>query len=156
MMELEYVELQHASAAMVEREPAPVLVLVWFALCAVVLLAAHVSFRVGKPVSRWHHPGHMLGVHVLWGFSALPASIAAGSISAVCIFDWIFRPAPPVIPWPYLPFIVVTGFCGLWAYKEFARPTLSRTPSWLHEQMTRDPELRQIVYGKRPYPRDAA
>jgi hypothetical protein len=137
--------------AVAARDPLPISGLIWSSMGAVGLLVLHVSFRIGRPVSRWQHPGHMIGVHVLGGFAALPMVLAAGSISAICVIDWVFRPDPPVVPWPYLPFMVMAGVCCLWSFKEFGRPTLSRTPSWLHERMARDPELRQVVYGKRPF-----
>lgn len=135
----------------VESDPAPVLVVLWLTLMSALLFAVHVSFRLGRPVSRWHHPGHMRGIYVQWGYCALPLAVASGSILLMLIVGWIFKPSPPVLPWPYLPFLLVALAFGLWAYKEFERPTLSRTPSWLHERMKRDLELREMVYGKRPF-----
>ena len=133
------------------KEPFPTHVLVMCALFSMLLFMAHVSFRLGKPESRWHHPSHMLGVHVLLGFSALPGAMAFGVGMSLGLVDWIFMPEPPVIPWPYLPLLVAAILCGLWAFKEFQWPTLSRTPPWLHELMERDHELRSVVFGKRPY-----
>ena len=138
-------------SASIEREPFPILVLVGCVLFSILLFIAHLSFRLGKPEARWHHSGHMRGVHVLWGFSALPGGMAFGAGFSLGLVDWIFRPEPPVIPWPYLPFIAVAISCGIWAFKEFQRPTLSRTPPWLHELMKRDHELRAAVYGNRSY-----
>jgi hypothetical protein len=70
-------------------------------------------------------------------------------LAAIVTIDWIFRPTPPVVPLPYLPFFVVFVVCGVWSYKEFERPTLRRTPKWVREEMARDPELQAVVYGKR-------
>ena len=88
---------------------------------------------------------------MLLGFSALPGAMAFGVGMSLGLVDWIFMPEPPVIPWPYLPLLVAAILCGLWAFKEFQWPTLSRTPPWLHELMERDHELRSVVFGKRPY-----
>lgn len=108
------------------RDSYPLDVTVEFVLVSLILLVVHV-FRSGIPRSRWQHSGHMRGGQVLLGYSALPAAISCGAVAGIGIVDLIFRPARPVIPWPYLPFLVVFVVCSAWSYKEFERPTLRRT-----------------------------
>ena len=75
----------------IEREPFPTLVLVGCASFSILLFIAHLSFRLGKPDARWHHSGHMRGVHVLWGFSAFPGGMAFGAGFSLGLVDWLFR-----------------------------------------------------------------
>jgi len=41
---------------------------------------------------------------------------------------------------------------GGWAIKEFFRPTLRRTPSWLIDEMKSDERLNVMICGRRPLP----
>jgi hypothetical protein len=135
----------HSRLAESSRDPLPLDATAAFFLVSLILLVVHVLFRRCEPRSRWRHTGHMRGVQVLLGYSALPAAISCGVVASVGIVDLIFRPPAPVIPWPYLPFIVLCLIFGAWSYKEFERPTLRRTPAWVREQMEHVSELRVIV-----------
>lgn len=140
---------QNTLAAAESGEPAPLALIVMFGILSLVLLVVHILFRVGQPRSRWDHSGHMRGLQVLWGFSALPGAIGAGLLFFLMAADRVWSFSSTVFPWVGLPLILGFVACGAWSYKEFERPTLRRTPDWARVAMERDPVLRDIVLGKR-------
>lgn len=142
--------MQDATSTVGGGEPAPVILIVMFAVLSVGLLAVHTLFRAGQPRSRWRHSGHMRGVQVLLGYSALPGAMSMAFPAAFLLADRIWSFSPSAFPWVGLPFLLAFVAGGVWSYKEFERPTLRRTPEWVRAAMERDPELREIVFGKRP------
>ncbi|MFD7076614.1 hypothetical protein ACFV9G_20570 [Nocardioides sp. NPDC059952] len=141
--------VQDATSPTGSGEPAPLILIVMFALLSVWLLIVHALFRAGQPTSRWRHAGHMRGVQVLLGYSALPGSMSMTFPVAFMMADRIWSFSPSVFPWVGLPFLLAFAACGIWSYKEFERPTLKRTPTWVRTAMEHDPELREVIYGKR-------
>jgi hypothetical protein len=82
---------------------------------------------------------------------ACTVTMTGGTLIAVpaALYD-----QPPALAWVTIGFgffLLLIGFAWLW--KEFERPTLSRTPAWLWDLMAEDEEIRIWVCGKRPLPR---
>lgn len=93
------------------------------------------------------------GVNASLLFAVLPSSIACAAVAAATPTIIAFDDRPPA---PLVVLVVccaAIGACaGIWAFKEFNRPSISRAPDWLRAMLEQDAELRQIVCGNRPLP----
>lgn len=112
----------------------------------------HWWFRVGRPMPRsWLTAADTFrGVTARCAFAALPACLAFGSVAVAFGFVRFV----PVLPLPVARTLIFAGGAcavafGFWAYKEFTRPSLSRTPAWLRELMEKDTTLMADIFGDR-------
>jgi hypothetical protein len=83
--------------------------------------------------------------------TGLPCALTSLGFAVFAPFSFYDPPASVFVPYMIMGLLViVTG--GVWAWKEFERPTLSRTPVWLLEMMSTDAVLRDAVCRNRPLP----
>jgi hypothetical protein len=95
------------------------------------------------------------GLKAVLSYVTRPAMIvgAASTLASAPLTFYDNHHRPPAIVWA----VILTGLfavlCALiWSWKEFERPTLSRTPAWLWDLMAEDEEIRDRVCGKRALP----
>lgn len=115
-------------------------------------LAVHFAFRTGWGRHYLFTAGPddlMGGARVVAAFTLLPGALMF-IVMPLGILANMTLPLPPLVS-GVLTFLTIVGGlgCGAWGVKEFERPTLSRIPPWLRDEIERDPDLREIVYGRR-------
>jgi hypothetical protein len=112
------------------------------------------GFRTGARVVRnTFAPGRpRRGSHALALYGMRPCTIGLAGFTLASVPAAIYgRPPAPV--WPIMGVGFLLILCGFaWLWKEFERPTLSRTPAWLWDLMAQEVEIQIWVCGKRPLP----
>lgn len=131
----------------------PIWIPATFACAALTCLWLHWQFRSGagwirKTVGPSRASRGMQAVVLHMG---LPCALASLGFALFAPFSFHDLPASLFVPYMIIGLLVIVAG-GVWAWKEFERPTLSRTPTWLLEMMSTDEGLRDAVCRNRPLP----
>jgi hypothetical protein len=122
---------------------------------AAIALAQHLWFRAGRPMpANWMTPQDKLrSMTIRCSFAALPGVLVFGPVGILFgIVHFV-----PSLPFDVARIFIFAGAAFMvggaaWAYKEFGRPTLRRTPPWLRHLVVKDPTLAKVVCGDRVPP----
>jgi len=116
------------------------------------LLMHVILFRRGSAFRFIFGAGALEELDLKVGYALLPSSIGMLLLTGGMIVDKLL--ALPHIHERIVVIVASISFlaAGAWAVKEFFRPTLRRTPSWLIDEMKSDETLKARICGRRPLP----